>query len=209
MKRRLTKPNYRTNWLVGVWGDPLRLLDVRYEITQRKSGWKVRCWDTSDDEKSTVSKIRLDGHAISFEVYTRSTNYRTINKIRPLNRNRAVHTFTHWETWLKFGPWLLGKKSERVPRSKWIYGEWFDPERFCNREIHVYRTKDNRIALNMGLGIDLSKIRWNGTILQFVSYTPEYGPPKRKCYDFHALRPLSDSKASHQITEDLGLIRYE
>lgn len=204
-----SKQNYRADWLAGVWGDPLKLSDVRYEVIKRKSGWKVHCWNESDSEKSTVSKVRLDGHTISFEVYTRSTNYRTVNKIRPLNKNRAVHTFTHWETWLKFGPWLLGKKSESVQKSKWIYGEWFDPERFCNREIDVFRTTNRRISVSMGLGVDLSQIHWDGTTLRFVSYTPEYGPPKRKCYDFHALRPLSNSKAEHQVTEDLGLIRYE
>lgn len=209
MKTSVTRNN-RISWLLGTWGQwPLELWVLRYEFTQRKSGIRVRVIDTNDGEVAQTSKTEWDGRSLNFDLYWRSTNYRTINRIRPLSKSKAAQTYTHWETWLKLGPWLLGKDAPKEiwgdPKKKteWIFGDWFDPEG-CHDNVRVTRKTHRQLSVHIGNWVKVSKVKWNGKSLHFVVYMPEYGS-----YDIHALRPLSHTKAEHEITEDCTLLRCD
>lgn len=200
----------RTKWLTGSWGQaPLELWDIRYEFTHRKSGVKVVVVDINDGEIARTSKTRWYGHALHFELYWRSNKYRTINQIRPLSQTRAVHTCSYWETWLKLGPWLLGKSAPKEfwgdprNRSNWIRGSWFDPEGWKDN-IDVFRKENGKLDVGCGPGASASKVKWNGNALRFTVFTPEYD-----CYDIYALKPLSHTKAELQVTEDFTLIKCD
>lgn len=209
MKKSPTQAS-RMKWLMGKWGRwPLELWDLRYEFTPKKNGINVHVVDTNDGEVAQVSKTQWDGRTLNFDLYWRSNKYRTTNRIRPLTKTKAIHTYTHWETWLKLGPWLLGKDAAKEfwgdPRKKseWIFGDWFDPEGWRNN-VRVARNAKRKLSVDAGNAVKISKVRWNGKILRFVVYTPEY-----KSYDIHALRPLSHTKAEHEITEDCTLLRCD
>lgn len=89
----------KPEWLVGKWESADDSTTVVYYIRKTKRGLSVRVRDQYDGEWLKVSGVQWDGEALTFEAFVPSTQWRTINSLKPISRSRVIIALTYWSPW--------------------------------------------------------------------------------------------------------------
>ncbi len=144
---RVTSKSDPPNWMIGDWifADP----DMHGSFRIAKTDHGLRLWvlNSKMNELAIVSKLRWDGRQLGFELFWRSTRFRTREVLRPVARNELELEWTHREIWVRTegqqlrpdGPGRLARKSGPA-KTELLVGRWEDP------------THDDAMQIEIGVG---------------------------------------------------------
>ncbi len=187
---RVTRKCDPSNWMVGDWiyADPY--MHGMYRIAKTIRGLRLWVLNPNRNELAVVSKLRWDGRQLEFELFWRSTRFRTRDVLRPLSRNVIEFEWTHREIWVRAeqqqtrpdGPGRLPPKKSGPAKTGLLLGRWKDPtdDDAMQYEIDIGRDGGFNVKANLDVWGNYTATpvaRFTGDSLVFTVHGPTSASP--------------------------------
>lgn len=187
---RVTRDRGAQDWMVGDWiyADPD--MHGMYRIAKTKRGLRLWVLNSNMSELAIVSKLGWDGSQLGFELFWRSTRFRTRDALRPISRNEIELEWTHREIWVRSeqkqtrpdGPGRRPPKKSGPAKTGLLLGRWEDPTGDDGMHYEIDIDPDGGFNVNVNLDVwgnytATPMARFTGNSLVFTVHDPTSSSP--------------------------------